>query len=199
MNEEMKRGSLRCVEGGLSCNEPCQEKTMDRVLNEYDVTQLVGLSATVCGAAILNEAEGTVEVPKLQELMAAVAVARCLLPIKLRGHEIKAIRKIMKCTLSEFAKKLDDKTAPETVSRWESEAQPMGGYAEKILRLVACESLKHDAPGVEYNAALIAAMIVMDPWRVEAGFKVPPIVLSLVRIKELSGAIIDAWDLKDAA
>ena len=94
---------------------------------------------------------------------------------------------------------MDERTALETVSRWESETQLMGGYAEKILRLVACEALKDEAPGVEYKGSMIADLVVIDPWRVEPAFEVPPVVLSLVRIKQRSGSIIDAWDLKHAA
>jgi hypothetical protein len=37
------------------------------------------------------------------------------------------MRKIMDLTLAELDKKLDERTATETVSRWASEAQPMGG------------------------------------------------------------------------
>ena len=171
---------------------------MDRELEEYDATPLVGLRTTVCGSAILNEEDDTVEVPNLRELTAAVAVARCLVPIRLRGYEVKAIRKIMRCTLAELAKKMDERTAPETVSRWESEAQPMGGYAEKILRLVACETLTTEAPGVEYKASMIAELVIVDPWRAAPEFEVPPIVLTRVRLREQSGSIIDAWEKKAA-
>jgi DNA-binding transcriptional regulator YiaG len=172
---------------------------MDRVLEEYDATEIVGIRTIVCGAAILDDEDDTVEVPNLRELMAAAVVARCLMPIRLRGFEIKAIRKIMRCTLAELATKMDARTAPETVSRWESDAQLMGGYAEKILRLVACETLKSEAPGVDYKAAMIAELVVVDPWRTDAAYEVPHVVLSRVRIKEQSGSIIDAWDLKHAA
>jgi DNA-binding transcriptional regulator YiaG len=65
---------------------------------------------------------------------------------------MKAMRKAMKWTLGDLARKLDGKTAPETVSRWESEAQAAGIYAEKVLRLIVCEQLKKDAPGIAYDA-----------------------------------------------
>jgi len=106
---------------------------------------------------------------------------------------MKAMRKAMKMTLSDLAKKLDDRTAPETVSRWESEAQPMGGYVEKLLRLLVCETLKEEAPGIEYNASLIANLRVIDPWRADPNYVVPPVVLVLVKIKQQSGPVIEAW------
>jgi DNA-binding transcriptional regulator YiaG len=203
MSGMRKEGLLHRVKGGPATTphaEDCEEKAMNRVLEEYDATQLVGLRTIVCGAAILHDEEDcAVEVPRLRNLLAAAAVARCLMPIRLRGHEVKAIRKIMRCTLTELAKKMDERAAPETVSRWESDAQLMGGYAEKILRLVACEALTAEAPGVEYAASMIANLIVIDPWKADAGFEVPPIVLSMVRIKERSGSIIDAYDLMKKA
>lgn len=207
MNRKQKMSSLRCV-GGITAkcvevvtakSKPHRDRMMYRVLEEYDATPLIGLRTTVLGAAMRNDSEDTIEVPKLRELAASAAVARCLMPIRLRGHEVRAIRKIMKCTLADLAKKMDGRTAPETVSRWESEAQPMGGYAEKILRLVACENLTAEAPGVEYKASMIADLTVMDPWKTDTAYEVPQILLTITRMKKQSGSIIDAWDLKRAA
>jgi DNA-binding transcriptional regulator YiaG len=127
-------------------------------LAEHDATALVGLRVRVHDAAIetIDEnGEIMIELPQLSELMAAAAVVRCLMPGRLHGHEIKAIRKIMGLTLAEMASRLDAKTAPETVSRWETD-QPMGGYAEKVLRLLVCETLSPSAPGIEYAARRIS-------------------------------------------
>jgi DNA-binding transcriptional regulator YiaG len=179
-----------------------QAEAGERILNEYDATVHVGLRTIVCHAAIERideEGEETIELPKPRELRASAAMARCLMPIRLRGNEIKAIRKIMGLTLADMAKKLDEKTAPETVSRWESEAQPMGGYAEKILRLLVCEELKSEAPGVEYNGSMIAHLNVKDPWRTDPDYVVPNVVLTLIQMKEQSGSIIETWNAKRAA
>src|SRR5262245_41966797 len=118
-----------------------EDDRANRPLEDYDATVLVGLRTIVHDAAIvrIEDGEQTIEIPKLRGLLAAAAVARCLMPIRLRGWEIKAMRKIMKLTLAELAKRLDERTATETVSRWESEAQPMGSYVEKLLRLLVCE------------------------------------------------------------
>jgi DNA-binding transcriptional regulator YiaG len=204
-------GMIERTEDGLKClrvdDTPALNGEGDRpetanVLDEYDASTMVGLRTIVCGAAIEHvgsDGEVAMEIPKLQELLAAVAVTRCLIPIKLRGAELKAIRHIMKLTMSDLAKRLDDRTATETVSRWESEAQSMGGYAEKIVRLVVCEELCAKAPGVTYNAAMIANLRVVDPWRVDPEYVVPYIVIKMVRVKEFSGTLIDAWDAKIAA
>ncbi len=173
-----------------------------RVLDIYDATPHVGLRTIVCNAAIERvEADGdeTIELPKQRELRASVALVRCLIPVKLRGWEIKAMRKIMGLTLNELAKRLDERTATETVSRWEADAQPMGGYAEKILRLLVCEELRKDAPGIEYNASMIANLKIRDPWKSEPTYDLPPIVLRLIQLKEQSGPIIETWGPKLAA
>jgi DNA-binding transcriptional regulator YiaG len=147
----------------------------------------------------LSSVEKTVELPKLPQLLASAAVVRCLTPVRLRGVEIRAIRKIMRLTLNDLAKKLDSKAAPETISRWESEVQPMGAYVEKVLRLVVCEQLKEHAPGVTYSASTLANLEITDPWRGDPDYKLPPIELVYGRVKEQSGKIVDAWDAKLAA
>jgi DNA-binding transcriptional regulator YiaG len=176
-------------------------KHAERTLEMYDATVFVGLRTVVYDAAIecVEDGETTIELPKLPELLASAAVSRCLLPVRLRGHEIKAMRRIMKLTLAELAKRLDEKTAPETVSRWESEAQPMGGYAEKLLRLLVCEGLRENAPGIEYNASMIADLKVRDPWRTDPNYEVPPVELWLLPLKERTGTIIEAWNEKKVA
>lgn len=175
---------------------------IERVLDSYDATPHVGLHTIVCNAAIErvdDDGEETIELPKQRELRASVAVVRCLMPIKLRGWEIKAMRKIMELTLADLAKRLDERTATETVSRWEADAQPMGGYAEKILRLLVCEELSKDAPGIGYNARMISDLKIRDPWKADPEFKLPPIVLVWTKFKEASGTIIDTYSAKKAA
>jgi len=177
-------------------------KQVERTLAKYDATVFVGLRTVVYNAAIERveeDGETTIELPKLPELLASAAVSRCLLPVRLRGPEIRAMRRIMKLTLADLAKRLDEKTATETVSRWESEAQPMGGYAEKLLRLLVCEELRENAPGIEYNASMIANLKVRDPWRVEPNYEIPPAELWLLPLKERSGTIIEAWNEKKVA
>jgi DNA-binding transcriptional regulator YiaG len=170
-------------------------------LEDYDASALVGLHTIVCDAAIERvdtSGERTVEVPKLRELSASAAVSRCLMPIRLRGAEIKAMRKIMRLTLGDLAKRLDDRTAPETISRWESEAQPMGGYAEKILRLLVCEELKKEAPGIDYDGSKIAHLKVVDPWRADSNYKAPPVTLTYMPMR-VDHTVIEAWNEKKAA
>jgi DNA-binding transcriptional regulator YiaG len=175
----------------------------EKVLPVYDATVFVGLRTIVLNAAIErveDDGEVTIELPKLHELVASAAVARCLIPVRLRGSEMRAMRKIMKLTLADLAKRLDERTAGPTVARWESEAQPMGSYAEKLFRLIVCEELKKDAPGVDYSAGAIVNMKVRDPLRTGPDHGLPPVTLALVQLKKQgSGAIIEAWNVKEAA
>jgi hypothetical protein len=91
----------------------------------------------------------------------------------------------MNLTVADLAQDLDGR--PETISRWESEAQPMGGNAEKVFRLLACEEPKHDAPGISYDAGRIAHLsLLKDP---------PPAVeLQLVHLKQDSGTVVEALE-----
>jgi transcriptional regulator with XRE-family HTH domain len=108
------------------------------------------------------------------------------MPARLRGPEIKAIRKIMDLTLAEMAQRMGERTARETVSRWESEAQPMGAYAEKVFRLIVCEALTANAQAVDYHAATLADLVITNDE--------PELVhLSYVPIKARSGAITGAY------
>ncbi len=179
--------------GDLDVLEPA-----GRVLADYDASTLVGLRVVVHDAAIEHrdeDSEISIEVPKLRKLMAAASIARCLMPAKLRGGEIKAIRKIMDLTLAEMAARMDARTAPETVCRWEAEAQPMGAYAEKVFRLLACEALAGEAPGVEYHAAALADLAIVD----QRDAAEPVVHLVYLPMRQESGEITKTYNDKLAA
>jgi DNA-binding transcriptional regulator YiaG len=198
-----KRGKgVVCALDGQHRKTAIEAAVKERLLDTYDATTHVGLRTIVCGAAIERvdaSGEQTIELPKPRELRASAAVVRCLMPDKLQGWEIKTMRKIMGLTLAELAKQLDERTAVETVSRWEADAQPMGGYADKVLRLLICEKLSREAPGVEYNGGMLANLKVRDPWKSNPDYQVPSIVLHLIQLKEQSGSIIETWNAKQAA
>src|SRR4051812_47553075 len=125
MNEHADRPRNAREGNGRVLDGEHRTATVVRLLEEYDATTLVGLKTVVRNATVertSEDGEVSIELPKLRELMAAAAVVRCLIPIKLRGWEMRAMRRIMGFTLSDLANKLDEKTAVETVSRWETEA-----------------------------------------------------------------------------
>jgi DNA-binding transcriptional regulator YiaG len=168
-----------------------------RNLEEHDASDLVGLRVKVLNAAqeITDESdEVSTMIPDIETLSASAAVVRCLLNVKLQGSELRAIRRIAGWTATDLAGKMGDKTSPETISRWENEKQPMGGYAEKVFRLVVCEELASKAPGVVYRAGAIANLTVIDPWRGDPSFEVPPLVFDRVKIKSDGPRLVDAWE-----
>lgn len=167
-----------------------------QAIEEHDVTDLIGLRVLVASTAhkLIGE-DGVVsfEVPDIEALAIAAAVGRCLMPIRLRGSELRTIRKIAEWTAADVAGRMGEKTSPETISRWENEKQPMGGYAEKVFRLVVCEELKGRAPASGYTGEAIAKLVVLDPWRAHPEFEVPTMVFERVKIHE-QGRRIDAWE-----
>ncbi len=197
MGPPRRRPNLRVLEGQQHAVD------MGTVLKERDVSALIGVRTIACDAAIErkgNAGDSTVELPKLRELIASALVSRCLMPIRLRGSEMKAMRKGMRMTLGDLAKRLGGKTAPETISRWESEAQPIGSHAERVLRLVVCEELKKDAPGITYDASRLAVMNeIDDPWAANPEYEIAPIILIYMPMK-VDHTVIEAWnEKKDAA
>ena len=168
-----------------------------QALEEHDVTDLIGLRVVVANTAheITDEdGETSIEIPDIEELAVAAAVARCLMPFRLTGVELRAIRKIAGWTAADVAMRMGEKTSPETISRWENEKQPMGGYAEKVFRLVICEELKDRAPAVSYNGEAIARLVVLDPWRVDPAFQVPPLVFEPVKVRDQDRRLTKAWE-----
>jgi DNA-binding transcriptional regulator YiaG len=198
--KDIEGALTRHKKGGAGAPKSRKEP-VEQVLPEYDATSLIGLRVVVRDAAILrinDWGEETVELPKVRELAAAAAVKRCLMPIRLKGQEMKAIRKILGMTMAELAKKLDERAAPETVARWESDAQPMGGYAEKVFRLIVCETLSQEALGVPYRGGMIADLRVVDYARVEGGLEIPYIEMCFAKVRE-HGEVTDTWLTKMAA
>lgn len=170
-----------------------------QTLREHDVTDLIGLRVVVANTAHeITEEDGSVsvEVPGIESLSAAAAVARCLMPIRLEGNELRVIRRIAGWTATDLAAKLGEKTSVETISRWENDKQPMGGYAEKVFRLVVCEELSASAPGIGYKASAIANLVVIDPRRFDTATVVPPLVFEWVKVKGVEG-ITNEWEVGD--
>lgn len=127
----------------------------------------------------------------MEELAAAAAMARCLMPRRLRGPEIKAIRKILDMTARELSEAMGESTAVETISRWENEKEIPGGYAEKLLRLAVCERLKEKAPGVDYDPERLIRTKLMGNGKLSRE-DVPPILFKRMPVRQ-DHRVNDSW------
>lgn len=169
---------------------------MAKDLDRYDASALVGLNVILVNGAkeVVEVDDGKevsyVQVPNLEELSAAAAVVRCLMPQKLRGAEIRALRKIAGMTARELSDAMGGKPALETISRWENEAEFAGGYAESVLRLAICEHIKDRAPGIDYSADTLNRVKMIGNGKQAKA--VPPIVLqrTLLRHEQRTN---DSW------
>ena len=56
------------------------------------MSAIVGVRTIACDAAS-EYTDGSTELPKLRELIASALVSRCVMPIRLRGAEMKAIER----------------------------------------------------------------------------------------------------------
>lgn len=167
-----------------------------KMLAEHDVSDLIGLNVIVHNAAVeITEDDGevSIELPDGETASAAAAIARCLMPVRILPSEMRAVRRIAEMTAAELAHAMDPKSSPETISRWENGKQPMGGYAEKVFRLVICERLKGRAPGIDYTDGAIANLTVLDPWKNDPDYKVPSIVMERVRVRSEHKETVCAW------
>jgi DNA-binding transcriptional regulator YiaG len=167
-------------------------------LERYDATALIGLSVVLInGAKQIVEADGEgktetyVEIPDMEELSAAAAMVRCLMPPKLRGAEIRAIRKILGMTARELSEAMGGNTAVETISRWENEADYAGGYAEKLLRIAVCENLKSRAPGIDYDPEKLIRMQMVGNGKMDPK-SIPPIHLRRMLVRQ-ENRTNDSW------
>lgn len=81
----------------------------------------------------------SITIPNLQSLIAAAAVARVLMPLKLRGKEIRYLREALEQTAQELAGTVE--VLPTQISRWENDAEPISPRSEKLLRMYVVDQL----------------------------------------------------------
>ncbi|HET9621217.1 MAG TPA: type II TA system antitoxin MqsA family protein [Kofleriaceae bacterium] len=102
---------------------------------------LVGVEVRHCSHC----GEHTVSIPHIEDLHRSIAMAIIKNPGRLAPSEIRFLRKWLGWSGVDFAKHMG--VTPETVSRWESaeSAKPMGGTAERLLRLAVAYGQPVDA------------------------------------------------------
>jgi len=88
--------------------------------------------------------EHEVAIPAIEQLHESLAMELIAEPGRLRGAEIRFLRKYLGLSGAEFARRIG--VDPATVSRWENDKDKMGGQADRLLRLMVV----HGKPVEEY-------------------------------------------------
>lgn len=98
--------------------------------------------------------EHTVMIPRMEELNRSLAMTLIAQPGRLPPQEIRFLRKWLGWSGQDFARHFG--VTATTVSRWESidDPSPMGGTAERLLRL----SVAHGQPACEYPVSRLAEL-----------------------------------------
>lgn len=134
---------------------------MFRTIERYEENGL-GLPYPV---VLINAAEEEVDdtgtavgihIPGMEELVAAIAVTRCLSPFRLVGPEVKFIRKAIGMPAKQLAEGLE--MDPATFSRWENGKQALGAWADKQLRTAALLLLKDKVPHISLDPKEIVGL-----------------------------------------
>lgn len=113
------------------------------VLPEFTVDDLgTSFKVVLINSVICSEGEKGKEflIPDYQGLVKQIAVSRAAHPVKLKGGDIKFLRKNLGLRSKELASKLD--ISPEHLSRCEAGTKILSPNSERVLRsLVLCEAL----------------------------------------------------------
>lgn len=169
--------------------------TMTYTLDRYE-EELMGLPYPI---VLLNAAEAVTDpdsgevlgtsVPNAEELAAAVAVALCMMPVRLIGPEVRFIRRVLGMTGQEFAAAVE--MDPATLSRWEHGKQEVGGWADKAVRMAAVLKLQDHAPGSSIHPEDVVTLRI----RPRTADSYPEIEVRRVRAEhEVEETAIKGWD-----
>lgn len=107
---------------------------------------LVGVSVSRCESC----GEYEVAIPAIDELNRALARAVIRKPGRLSGGEVRFLRTYLGYSSADFAKLIG--SDPASVSRWETDKQPLGHHTDLLLRAMVALDKKVD----EYPIAAFA-------------------------------------------
>ena len=134
-------------------------------------------------------------IPNLEGMVAAVAIVRARMPIKLLPEEIRFMRKAVDMRAKAFAGAIG--VDPATYSRWENGSQAIGEHVERILRIFVCGTLAARAPAIDYDPREIAMMKVLNAW---PEGQTPKIELTMIMFKDaITRKKASAWDIDSIA
>ena len=148
---------MKCV----NCNSTMKVQEGDHRYAENDGLNVLlkDIKITSCPGC----GEGGVAIPKVNQLNEALAKAFARKSQRLEPAEIKFLRKYFGWSGQEFASRMG--VTPETVSRWEHGARPMGSTAEILLRFSAIEL----SPVDEYPVPEFSELKMTKPLRLQLG------------------------------
>jgi DNA-binding transcriptional regulator YiaG len=159
------------------------------ILAEYD-DDLFGIPVVIRNAVVrelTENGESYVTIPYEDGLHAAIAMARCLIPVKLSPTEIRMLRKSLGMKSKDFAEALS--MSPARLSRLEKDTQGLGSFTELQIRQFVAARLSREAPAIDYDPAEIACMRLVEG-------EMAPLVFERVRLKmSESRTKSDEWDL----
>ena len=112
---------------------------------------LVGVEVSRCSRC----GEYEVAIPAIDELNTLIADAVIRKKGRLRGSEIRFLRSYLGYSGADFAKLIG--SSASTVSKWESDSQPIGHHADLLLRALVVVGKKLDEYPLETFAGISAA------------------------------------------
>lgn len=135
-----------------------------------------------------------IEIPDSEDLEAAIAVARILVPVSLSGVEIRFLRKACGMTGKEFAEAINVDNA--TLCRWEKAAgfgEGHGELSDRNIRDTVWSLLYRQVPAIHVEPGHFKRMPLL---RLPEGEPLPRLVLERVRLKDpVRHTKSDEWDI----
>jgi len=128
----VKRDMKRTIECS-TCGSPAKVVRGSYPFTECGLPNVVlqGVELIRCGKCSTEDAI----IPKLNELMRVLALAVVCKPYRLRGEDVKFLRKYLKMTNDEFARLIHiNKT---NLSKWENNHDRIGPQSDRLIRIMA--------------------------------------------------------------
>ena len=133
---------MKCIH----CGHPMTTKRENVPYTALPGTVLVGVPVSRCSSC----GEYEIAIPAIDELNRVLADAVIRKRARLAGSEVRFLRSYLGYSAADFAKLIG--SDPATVSRWESDKQPIGHHTDLLLRAMVALDRKVD----EYPIAAFA-------------------------------------------
>ncbi|MBC7974245.1 MAG: hypothetical protein H7138_04615 [Myxococcales bacterium] len=148
---------MKCI----NCDHAMTTKRENVPYTALPGTVLIGVPVSRCS----NCGEYEVAIPAIDELNRVLAGTVIRKRSRLRGGEVRFLRSYLGYSGSDFAKLIG--SDPATVSRWESDKQPIGHHTDLLLRAMIALDRKVD----EYPIAAFAEINAKETKRPQYAFR----------------------------